>query len=281
MDIKDVTSLAELEEVLKGQNGTEEEDTLSSQGSNDEPLGTDPPQEEDKPSSDPIRDAILALTPEQVLAMHPGVAGKVGALGQKLAREQVAQELENRKRADLTRQEQEEEDALLTLAESNPEAAGRAFAERTRKERDQKESSSARKQYEEEYGRDLASEIEQIYSTPIMSELADSMTDDQLVSMYWKNGQYKGFADWTEGMIKTVREFGREEGRREAAAGEPKSESRRPNPATRRASQPAFSANLDTEAEESGQFVKGSIDKMDWKDYAANRDAILKSIPRE
>lgn len=288
MDIREVSSIEELEKLLYT---TNPQDSESEESDTPDPLeddGEDSPetpelQEAEEPSDEEkLRNQLLTLTPEQILAMHPGVAGKVGALGDKRGKEIAAQRLEELRREEEAQRLQDEEDALIELAETDPEAAGRATRERLLTNKKQKLTEAERLSRQQEYGAELAAEMDAIYKTPIMAELAEHMTDDQIVALYWKNGQYSGFADWAEGMLKTVREYAREEGRKEALASAGKTDSQ-PKPRVQRA-RPAIldiPGNLDTSSDEVGEYQPSTVKKMDWQNYAANRDAILKSIKEE
>ena len=292
-DISSVTSLEELEEILhsspedvaeESPEGSEEDTPVEESNSDSEETSeTDEPQEAPQPSEEELLSLLSRFTPEQIIRAHPGVAGKVGAIGQKLANDLAAKQLEEERRRRAELEDQAEEDELLRLAETDPEAHARANAERILRKRNQNKAVEVDKAASDRYGAMLQEEMDAIYKTPTLNALAQHLTDEQLASMYWKNGKYRGFADWAEGMIQTVMEFAREETRKElgsARATPAPVESKAPKQTARRSqSNDDYPANLGEDVEVSqGTYRPGDVDKMSPSSYFANRQQILKDI---
>jgi hypothetical protein len=288
-DLNEVSSVEELEELLRQPPSQDtDEDTADTTPSDDSPDRNVTPEttetQEPQELSDEELDALLQrLDPREIIRRHPGVQGSLGALAQKQARELAAKELEEQRRRERELQDQQEEEELVRLAEENPEAAARGFAERTARKRSQNSNVAREQSIREEYGAMLDSEMNAIYETPIMRELANSMTDEQIVRLWWKNGEYNSFAAWAQGMLQQVREFGREEGRKEAAKSAPSNprlQSQAPTrtgPRTRTSDD--YSSGLGESIDDTpGKYGPGSVKKMDFSEYARHRDEILKSI---
>lgn len=289
-DFKDVTSLEELEQLLRSINdddnseSTEEEPNESDQDnledqSTEDSEGDSQPTDEEK-----FRAWFLSQDPEELIKTHPGVQGKLGEMVDKRTRAQIARDKEQERLRIQKMIEDQEEEQLLQLAETDPEAAARELAERISKKRDHKKTVEITEQRQQEYGAMLASEMEEIYQTPIMNEFSKNMTDDQIFKLYWKNGQYGNFSEWAEGMLTTVRDYYIEEGRKQALAQSANNTSN-PSPEQKESSakkavnqRQSYSANLDVEVNETGEFKPGDVEKMDWKTYFANRNNVRKSI---
>lgn len=288
-DITEVSSLAELEELLHASPEETQDDSADTpdDSSNDDDAATTETaqaQESVQPSDDQIREYLLKLPPQDVIRMHPGVQGTVGALSQRQARELAAKQLEEDRRRERELADQAEEDELLNLSQTNPEAAAQGFAERIATKRNQKKSGDIEESSRTKYGQMLHEEMEGIYRTPVINELASKMTDEQLAKLYWKNGQYGNFADWAEGMLTTVIEFAKEEVRKEAASAPPVKTSRpsaRSEQAirNRRDSTDDLPVNLgDSNDDSSGSYRPGDVRKMPFSEYAKNRNSIRESI---
>lgn len=289
-DITEVSSIEELEALLKADptddNDPDESPADDTDTDSNSPE-TDENQETHEPSESNFDEYLLSLNPEDLLRKHPGLQGKFGALVDKNAREIAARERAEERRRQQEAEERQEEEELVRLAREDPESAAPALAERIARQRNQKANNERETQIRQEYGSMLDSEMNAIYETPIMAEFANVMSDEQLATLWWKNGRYNSFASWAENMLRTVREFGREEGRREVSRSALETNQRQPAASTRSAPKPrgqaeGFSAGLGERVESvPGQYKPGDVRKMDFGTYAKNRDNILESIFEE
>ena len=303
-DLSGVTSIEELEKLLyskddnKDDNNEENtEDGVKNDGSqldagdpsptesrtdSESLTETQDEQENPEPSEDEFLVKLKSMQPDDLLRLHPGLQGKYGAEIDRRSRELAAKKLDEERQRQAQILEEAEENALIELAETDPEAAAREIANRAKTKKVQKDELKRQEEINTRYGSLLHTEMEEIYKTPLMDELAKEMTDEQLVALYWKNGQYNGFADWSEGFARTLLEYGKEKGRQEAKAELEKSRTPQQKPIQPKSESRGIafkpSANLDTEPEEVNEYQPGDIDKMDWRSYAQNRERILKSI---
>ncbi len=289
-DIGEVSSIAELEEILRSSRDESDDSVIDTPDegnavNEESSTETNEGQETHQPSDEEIRSLVASIPLDQLMTIHPGVSGKIGATAQRLANELSAKQIAEQRRRELEQADKFEEEELLRLAQENPEAATRGFVERTVRQRSQKQNLEMDEATREQYGVYLSTEMDNIYRTPIMNQFAQVMDDEQLASLYWKNGKYQDFASWAQGMLETVYKFAKEEGRKEVATStsQPKqSDSSRDQ--TRVSSSPArrqtdFSANLGDGIDPNvSSYRPGDVDKMPFSRYASNRQQILKDI---
>jgi len=293
-DLMEIGSLEELEQFLHAPEDPEQtdSDTQDSLPSDDDSTSdsestteTEQAQESVQLSDEQVREYLLKMAPRDIISMHPGVQGTIGAITHKQAREIAAQELEQQRQRERALEEQAEEDEIIRIARENPDNQAAAIsAERILRSRNQKANNETEEARSSKYGQMLHEEMEDIYRQPVIEELAQKMSDEQLAKLYWKNGQYRGFGQWAQGMLTTVMDFAREEARKEfeSAQTNPKpsrTATSKPAQPQRRSEAVDLPANLGESNDDStGTFRVGDIRKMPFSAYAKNRGAIRESI---